>query len=158
MKSSGDISVNFTTLCGYWNWLQVHVTKFVLKPVLEPCFLHCLFFSEVHKFALQTANWRCSVTDFVRKSMDNYVRHSKMYTGISGPQSSNTDLTNITDIFEQTIVWYVVHKMWMGQNTRHRNSKLLWTIFLSSGLKGKWVAAHDNKKEILYWHFSCWLV
>jgi len=40
MKSSGDISVIFTTLCRYWNWLQVHVTKFVLKPVLEPCFLH----------------------------------------------------------------------------------------------------------------------
>jgi len=35
--------------------------------------------------------------------MDNYVRHSKMYTGISGPQNSNIDLTNITDTFEQTV-------------------------------------------------------
>lgn len=43
--------------------------------------------------------------------MDNYVRHSKMYTGISGPQNSNKDLTKIADTFEQTAEWYVVHKM-----------------------------------------------
>jgi len=43
--------------------------------------------------------------------MDHYVRHSEMYMGISGPQSSNKDLTSITDIFEQTVEWYVVHKM-----------------------------------------------
>jgi len=47
----------------------------------------------------------------VRENTDNYVRHSEMYTGISGPQSNNKDLTNITDIFEQTVEWYVVHKM-----------------------------------------------
>ena len=106
-----------------------------------------VIFSGVHKVALQTANWRCTVTDFMRENMDHYVRHSEMYMGISGPQSSNKDLTSITDIFEQTVEWYVVHKMWMGQNTMHRNSKILQAIFLSSGLEGKWVAAHDTKKN-----------
>jgi hypothetical protein len=39
----------------------------------------------------------------VRENMDNYVRHREMYTGIRGLQSSNKDLTNITDLFEQTV-------------------------------------------------------
>ena len=57
----------------------------------------------VHEVALQTANWRFTVTDFVRENMGKYVAHSQMYTEISGPQSSNKDLTNIADIFEQTV-------------------------------------------------------
>jgi len=39
----------------------------------------------------------------VRENMGKYVAHSQMYTEISGPQSSNKDLTNIADIFEQTV-------------------------------------------------------
>jgi hypothetical protein len=40
-------------------------------------------------------------TDFVWKNMDNYVRHTEIFTGISGPQNSNKGVTNTVDIFEQ---------------------------------------------------------
>jgi hypothetical protein len=47
----------------------------------------------------------------VRENTGNYVRHSEMYTGISRPQSSNNDLNNTADIFEQNVEWYVVYIM-----------------------------------------------
>ena len=56
MNSFEDISVTFTTLCRHCSCLQVHVTHFVLKAVLES--LRKAFgtgsFSEVHKVVLQT--------------------------------------------------------------------------------------------------------
>ena len=35
---------------------------------------------------------------------DNYVRHSKMYSGISGPQKNNKDLTNSADTLNKLLM------------------------------------------------------